>query len=209
MESKSQEEFKRMSPQEQINYLNESRKFKTWFQLKNESYSKFRQDLGIKPALVKHVEDPQEGLLAKLMMIRQAQYTLDLTYYIFKNDNSGYALLNELKSAVKRGVNIRFMVDSLGSINLRHPTHSELKALIDYANENAGFMKNPETGLSTNVKANVEVVIFRSANPLHLGLNTVRKIYRQLWIYMNEKLKTNFDIETVYIIQTEEHMTKF
>lgn len=178
--------------------LLETRKFKSWFDFRNRNADYFKNDIQLKPALVKHVNTHQEGLVAKLMMIRQAKFTVDLTYYIFKNDDSGYALLNELKEALKRGVSVRFMVDSLGSINIKSPTHPELKALVDYARKNAGFMKNRQ-GLTTNTRAQVEVVSFRSINPAQLIEGAARKIFREAVNGVFKLMGKTDSVETVYI----------
>ena len=53
-------------------------------------------------------------------------------YYIFKPDRVGYAMLGALCDAVQRGVDVRLMVDSLGSIS---PAHPELRALETCADE--------------------------------------------------------------------------
>jgi len=103
-------------------------------------------------------DDAMRSLAAKLWLIENAQYTIDLMYYIFKPDRVGYAVLGALCDAVQRGVDVRLMVDSLGSIN---PSHSELRALETCA-EDAGFMRN-ENGQITTKKARVQVVIF---NPI-------------------------------------------
>lgn len=154
-----------------------AREFKTWFDFKNRTKDFFEKEIGLKPALVKHVETHQEGLLAKLMMIRQARFTVDLTYYIFTSDTTGYTLLNELKEALRRGVSVRFMVDSLGSINPKSPTHPELKALQDFARHNAGFMKD-RFGNVTDQKAQVQILSFRSVNPVQIMQGFGRKIFR-------------------------------
>ena len=67
-------------------------------------------------------------------------------------------MIGALCDAVQRGVDVRVVIDSLGSI---HPTHSELKALETCA-ENAGYMRNAK-GLPTTRRARVQVVIF---NPI-------------------------------------------
>lgn len=102
-----------------------------------KSYSNSVQDFlpseGIRSTLERHqtqvktLFSPEEALMAKLLAIRQAKATVDLSYYIFSRDKAGYLILNEVKEALKRKVNVRIMVDSLGSM---HMTHSELLALI-------------------------------------------------------------------------------
>ena len=102
-------------------------------------------------------DDAVRSLAAKLWLIENAEHTVDVMYYIFARDKVGYAILGALCNAVKRGVDVRMMVDSLGSF---HPTHSELKALETCAQE-AGFMRNAE-GKVTTTRVRVQVVIFNS-----------------------------------------------
>lgn len=151
----------------------DTREFKSWFADYTRLKEAFSKDLALRDALVKQVNGPQEALLAKIMMIRQAKYTVDLTYYIFKNDESGYVILNELKEAIRRGVSVRFMFDSMGSINPSGLTHPEFKALVDFAKDNAGLMKD-RNGNETDQRARVEVVSFRSLNPAQIALSVAR-----------------------------------
>jgi phosphatidylserine/phosphatidylglycerophosphate/cardiolipin synthase-like enzyme len=102
-------------------------------------------------------DDAVRSLAAKLWLIENAEHTVDVMYYIFARDKVGYAILGALCNAVKRGVDVRMMVDSLGSF---HPSHSELRALETCAQE-AGFMRNAD-GKVTTTRARVQVVIFNS-----------------------------------------------
>lgn len=111
-------------------------------------------------------QDALNSLAAKIWMIDNAQYTVDLVYYIFKRDTAGYAILGALCDAVKRGVDIRIMVDSVGST---HTSHNELKALETCADE-AGYIKN-EFGVETNKKARVQVVIINAVSKVFVNMN--------------------------------------
>jgi phosphatidylserine/phosphatidylglycerophosphate/cardiolipin synthase-like enzyme len=111
-------------------------------------------------------EDALNSLAAKIWMIENAQHTIDMTYYIFKRDLIGEAMLGALCNAVQRGVDIRFMVDSVGSID---STHSELKALETCADE-AGFIRNAD-GQLTNKKARIQVVVFNAVSNVFVKLN--------------------------------------
>lgn len=111
-------------------------------------------------------EDAAKSLAIKIWMIENAQHTIDLTYYIFKRDLAGEAMLGALCNAVQRGVDIRFMVDSLGSIDA---THSGLKALETCA-EDAGFMRNEKGNLTTK-KARIQVVIFNAVSKVFVRVN--------------------------------------
>ncbi len=120
--------------------------------------------------------DPQEAYLAKIMMIRRAKYTLDISYYIFHDDESGQALLHEVRQAIKRGVKVRIMLDSLGSM-ANAPFYSEVKALSVLR---GGKVRNL-AGELTEERAKAEIVII---NPMfniraHVGnwYNKVRNLF--------------------------------
>jgi cardiolipin synthase C len=53
------------------------------------------------------------ALDARLQLIRRAQHTLDLQYYVIENDDSGQLLLRSLRDAAQRGVRVRLLVDDL------------------------------------------------------------------------------------------------
>ena len=97
------------------------------------------------------------SLAAKIWLIENAQHTVDLAYYIFKPDLVGYSVLGALCNAVKRGVDVRIMVDSIGSFS---PGHSELRA-VETCAADAGFIRNADGRLTTR-KARVQVVIFNA-----------------------------------------------
>lgn len=99
--------------------------------------------------------DPREGYLAKIMMIRNAQDTIDLSYYIFKNDDTGKAILHELRMAIKRGVKVRFLIDSSGSIS-KAPFYDDIKALVALS----GRPILDEAGNPTGEFARAEAVLF-------------------------------------------------
>ncbi len=106
-------------------------------------------------------EAARDSLAAKIWLIENAQHTLDLTYYIFQLDLAGYAVIGALCDAVKRGVDVRLMVDSLGSFST---SKTALKAL-ELCEEEAGFMRN-SAGATTDRRARVQVVIFNAVSNL-------------------------------------------
>jgi putative cardiolipin synthase len=57
-------------------------------------------------------EDAFDALLA---LVRSAGHTLDLKYYIVRNDDSTRRLLREVHAAAGRGVRVRMLVDDLNS----------------------------------------------------------------------------------------------
>lgn len=102
--------------------------------------------------------DPKEGYLAKILMIRNAKETIDLSYYIFKSEDTGNALLHEVRMAIKRGVKVRILVDSSGSIS-KAPFYDDIKALVSLS----GRPILDEVGNPTGEYAKAEAVIF---NPI-------------------------------------------
>ncbi len=102
-----------------------------------------------------------QSIADKIYLIENAKHTIDLTYYIFTSDIVGEAILGALCNAVKRGVDVRIMVDSLGSFSF---VHSELKGLKECENE-AGYVKSRD-GKITNNLARVQAVVFNALTKL-------------------------------------------
>ena len=98
-----------------------------------------------------------DSLAVKLWMIENAGHTIDFGYYIFTPDIVGYAMIGAMCDAVKRGVDVRVMVDSLGSMKASRTTFAALKT----CENQAGFMRN-EAGQLTTRKARVQVMIFNA-----------------------------------------------
>jgi putative cardiolipin synthase len=111
-------------------------------------------------------EDSVRSLAVKLWMIENAEHTIDVVYYIFTYDVVGQAILGALCNAVKRGVDVRVMVDSIGSID---PSHTPLMALETCA-EDAGYVRNAMGG-ETEYRARVQVVIFNALTSMSSWVN--------------------------------------
>ena len=117
------------------------------------------------------IDEAKDSLAAKIWLIENAQHTVDVAYYIFKTDLVGYAMLGALCNAVKRGVDVRILVDSIGSFSLGH---SAFRAAETCAAE-AGFMRNTEGKLTTK-KARVQVVIFNAITKLQFNRRSHDKL---------------------------------
>ncbi|MCP4331613.1 MAG: phospholipase [Gammaproteobacteria bacterium] len=111
-------------------------------------------------------QDSLRSIAAKIWMIDNAEHTIDAAYYIFKRDLIGKAMIGALCNAVKRGVDVRLMVDSIGSL---HPTHGYLKSLVN-CSDNAGYMRN-ESGQVTTKRARAQVVIFNALSKVFVSMN--------------------------------------
>jgi putative cardiolipin synthase len=158
-----------------IESFHKSREFRSWFEVSNRMAMKDSEKLEPSLARVKLLVDPQQALATKLMAIREARHTIDMSYYILKYDEAGMAILAELKEAVRRGVTIRIALDTLGSGTFAG--QSPLYSLIQYSKEHAGWTKNLQ-GLATFRKATVQIVNFNS--PLWMPVNVMRGLGRQL-----------------------------
>lgn len=69
--------------------------------------------------------DAQDAFAARLVLARAAERTLDIQYYIWRNDKSGQLLLQALYDAAQRGVRVRLLLDDLNTA----PVESKLVAL--------------------------------------------------------------------------------
>lgn len=57
------------------------------------------------------IPDPHEAFAARIMLARAAERTLDIQYYIWREDRSGSLLLRAVKEAADRGVQVRLLLD--------------------------------------------------------------------------------------------------
>lgn len=136
------------------------------------------KDLELSPDLPIHtsakiVLDPKEALLAKIMLIRKAKKTIDMSYFIFTEDESSKAILHELRLAIKRGVKVRLMVDSMGSLS-KAPFYSDIKSLVALS----GKPILDKFGNPTGERAYMEAVLF---NPIFNIRAHVRNWYRKIY----------------------------
>ncbi len=107
-----------------------------------------------------------DSLAVKLWMIENAQHTIDFGYYIYTTDIVGYAMFGAMCDAVKRGVDVRVMVDGLGSAKASNTTLAALKT----CENQAGFIPTESGELSTR-KARVQVMIFNSITKISTSPN--------------------------------------
>ena len=61
------------------------------------------------------IEDGLSAFIIRSAFARMATKTIDLQTYIYSNDFTSKALINELKSAADRGVKIRILLDDYGT----------------------------------------------------------------------------------------------
>jgi putative cardiolipin synthase len=61
------------------------------------------------------LETAHESLLERIRLCRQAQQSINLQYYLWRDDLSGLTLLNELVKASRRGVQVSLLLDDFHS----------------------------------------------------------------------------------------------
>ena len=127
-------------------------------------------DIPVQGARGKILGPDDEGainsLAAKLWMLQNAEHTIDFAYYIFTPDIIGYAMIGGMCDAVKRGVDVRVMIDSLGSMKASRTMLAALKS----CENQAGFISS-EAGEITTRKARVQVMIFNSISKISTSPN--------------------------------------
>lgn len=107
-----------------------------------------------------------DSLAAKLWLIENAEHTVDFGYYIFAPDIVGYAMIGAMCDAVKRGVDVRFMVDSMGSSKTSRTTLAALQS----CESQAGFIRT-EAGQTSTRKARIQVMIFNAVSKISTSPN--------------------------------------
>lgn len=127
--------------------------------------------------------DPREGYLAKIMMIKNAKKTIDLSYYIFKDDDTGNAILHELRLAIRRGVKVRILVDSSGSI-AKAPFYDDIKALVALS----GRPVLDEAGDHTGEYAHAEAMLFNPLFNIRAHVANWMKAVHNLFVSDKDKL---------------------
>ncbi|WP_198024035.1 phospholipase D family protein [Pseudidiomarina salinarum] len=85
--------------------------------------------------------DSQEAFAARIQLAEQAEFTLDLQYYIWRNDRTGALMFEAIHKAADRGVKVRLLLDDI----------------------NTAGMDSVLTGLQSH--ANIEIRLF---NPLRI-----------------------------------------
>ncbi|WP_127715747.1 phospholipase D-like domain-containing protein [Halobacteriovorax sp. HLS] len=112
---------------------------------------------------VKLLKDGETSLAAKIALIRKAKSTLDISYYIFSDDEVGNIILNEIRKAVARGVHVRVLIDSTSILNASLFSN-QFKSLLKF--------RGPRGIDGTKRMGKAEVVAF---NELFSPRKTVRK----------------------------------
>lgn len=58
--------------------------------------------------------DGREAYAARILLARNAEQSIDMQYYIWQTDTTGWILLDEMRKAAERGVRVRLLLDDNG-----------------------------------------------------------------------------------------------
>ncbi|WP_407671860.1 phospholipase D family protein [Paraburkholderia acidiphila] len=72
------------------------------------------------------LQNPLDAFASRVALVRAAQRTLDVQYYIWRDDLTGTLLLEELREAADRGVRVRLLLDDNGIPSSLDPTLAAL-----------------------------------------------------------------------------------
>jgi len=64
-------------------------------------------------AEVRIINDGTEALKVRMAMIEKAQDTIDMSYFIFANDETSHLFLAKVREAKRRGVKVRILIDEM------------------------------------------------------------------------------------------------
>src|SRR5262245_57332663 len=60
------------------------------------------------------LNNPRDAFAARALLARAADRTLDVQYYIWHGDTTGYLMFEEIWNAAERGVRVRLLLDDNG-----------------------------------------------------------------------------------------------
>jgi len=92
------------------------------------------------------IPDAVDALAARLVLINQAERTIDAQYYLVKADDAGRAFIRNLLQAADRGVRVRLLIDDMftsgydiGLAALDHHPNMEVRIWNPFGTRNARF----------------------------------------------------------------------
>lgn len=111
---------------------------------------------------LKILTDGKEKMASLLRDISEAKISINIMYFIVKNDETGKSIIDALCEKAKQGVEVRFLVDTMGS---RQIYHHHLKNLKDAGGKYAFFFhpKFKVLNLKLNYRNHRKLVIIDNA----------------------------------------------
>lgn len=90
-----------------------------------------RHDIGDADTGFYPLSHGHDALLARLALIENAQFSLDVQYYIYRSDETGNLITWRLFEAAERGVRVRLLLDDMQKRNDKHIAHLNAHPNID------------------------------------------------------------------------------
>ena len=115
------------------------------------------------------IADNLDAYAVRAISARGAGRSLDLQYYIWKQDITGALLIHELLKAAERGVRVRLLLDDLNA----HDKDSLLVALDRHPNVEVRLF-NPSRGRANSFGRGVEMLL--------RGVSLNRRMHNKAWI---------------------------
>lgn len=114
--------------------------------------------------------DGRPAFEAMLGAIKGAQHHIHIQFFIFRSDPSGQRFIDALCECARRGVQVRFLYDSVGSYNL---SRSLLKQLTEAKGHVAAFLPvlNPLYRLRVNLRNHRKILVVDGRVGFTGGLN--------------------------------------
>ncbi len=114
------------------------------------------------------LDDPRDAFRARFGMARRAQHTLDMQYYLWKDDLTGRLLMWAALQAADRGVRVRFLIDDIYHSG-RDDTYALLATHPNLEVRIFNPMKNRRTGKNLNYVLNRRKLNHRMHNKIFLA----------------------------------------
>ncbi len=107
---------------------------------------------------------------AMIAAIRAAQHHVHIQFFIFRNDGSGHRFIDALCECARRGVEVRFLYDSVGSYNL---SRRLLRQLRDAGGRASSFLPifNPLYKMRVNLRNHRKILVVDGKVGFTGGLN--------------------------------------
>ncbi len=155
------------------------------FNSENQKENKSRGDvesllasLGAPPARanfkVSLILNGQDAYNRIIEVINSAQNSIHLTTFIFANDPVGLEILNLLKVKAQKGVSVKLLLDSMGSLWVKNPSLGEMKKAGGKVAYFMPLLHIPFKGRS-NLRNHRKILIIDSEKALIGGMNIAQE----------------------------------
>ena len=115
------------------------------------------------------LSDNLDAFAARALAARHATHSLDLMYYIWRNDHTGHLLANEIVKAADRGVKVRILLDDI------NPHHNDATYLaLDNHPNIALRLFNPSWARNARLLRQLEIVV--------RFFTMTRRMHNKAWI---------------------------